>query len=35
MKSGEGFRHWTEAEAADTRARVARHLTKLEGILDD
>ena len=33
MKSGEGFRRWTEAEAAQTRARVGTHLTKLEGIL--
>ncbi|MGP6089909.1 3-hydroxyacyl-CoA dehydrogenase family protein [Antarctobacter jejuensis] len=35
MKSGEGFRKWTEDEANDVRARVGRHLTRLEGILDD
>ncbi|WP_370206590.1 3-hydroxyacyl-CoA dehydrogenase family protein [Pararhodobacter marinus] len=35
MKSGEGFRSWTEAEATAVRNRVARHLTKLEGILED
>ena len=34
MKSGEGFRTWTEAEADAARARVGRHLTKLDGILD-
>jgi len=34
MKSGEGFRKWTEAEAEAVRARVGRHLTRLEGILD-
>lgn len=34
MKSGEGFRKWTEEEANAVRARVGRHLTKLEGILD-
>lgn len=34
MKSGEGFRKWTEAEAEAVRARVGTHLRKLEGILD-
>lgn len=35
MKTGQGFRKWTEAEADAVRARVGRHLTRLEGILDD
>ena len=35
MKTGEGFRKWTETEANEVRARVGRHLTRLEGILDD
>jgi 3-hydroxybutyryl-CoA dehydrogenase len=35
MKSGEGFRSWTEAEATAVRNRVATHLTKLEDILED
>lgn len=35
MKTGEGFRTWTDAEAKATRERVARHLLKLETILDD
>jgi len=35
MKTGEGFRTWTEEEAKEVRARVARHLTRLEGILLD
>ncbi len=34
MKSGEGFRKWTEAEAEAVRARVGNHLRKLDGILD-
>ena len=34
MKTGEGFRKWSEEEADAVRTRVARHLTKLEGILD-
>ncbi len=34
MKSGEGFRRWTPEQAAATRARVARHLTRLPDILD-
>lgn len=33
MKSGEGFRKWTQAEADDVRARVGTHLTRLEKIL--
>ncbi len=35
MKTGEGFRHWTPEEAAATRARVARHLLRLQDILQD
>jgi len=35
MKTGEGFRHWTPEQAEAVRARVARHLRRLEGILDD
>lgn len=35
MKSGEGFRTWTEEEADAVRARVASHLKKLETILED
>lgn len=35
MKTGEGFRKWTEAGAEAVRARVGRHLTRLETILDD
>jgi len=35
MKSGQGFRTWTQSEADDVRARVARHLNWLEGILID
>jgi len=34
MKSGEGFQKWTQEEADEVRARVARHLTRLETILD-
>ncbi|KPA21819.1 putative 3-hydroxybutyryl-CoA dehydrogenase [Shimia sp. SK013] len=34
MKSGQGFRTWTQQEADDVRARVASHLTKLETILE-
>ncbi len=33
MKSGEGFRSWSEQEANATRMRVAEHLTRLEEIL--
>ncbi len=35
MKSGKGFLDWSEDEADQTRARVARHLQRLEGILPD
>ena len=35
MKSGKGFRDWTEEEADQLRSRVARHLQCLEGILLD
>ncbi|MBT0959119.1 NAD(P)-binding domain-containing protein [Alphaproteobacteria bacterium KMM 3653] len=35
MKSGEGFRKWSEEEAQDVRSRVTRHLNRLEGILID
>jgi 3-hydroxybutyryl-CoA dehydrogenase len=35
MKSGEGFRTWTPDQAQAVRDRVARHLARLEGILDD
>lgn len=35
MKSGEGFRKWTQEEADKVRNRVTSHLRKLEGILDD
>ncbi|WP_458789734.1 3-hydroxyacyl-CoA dehydrogenase family protein [Yoonia sp. MH D7] len=35
MKSGEGFRKWTPEEADAVRTRVARHLTRLDGILND
>ncbi len=35
MKTGQGFRTWTPEEATEVRARVARHLTRLETILDD
>jgi 3-hydroxybutyryl-CoA dehydrogenase len=35
MKSGEGFRKWTQQEDDDVRARVARHLTRLDGIMDN
>ncbi len=34
MKTGEGFRKWTEDEADAVRARVASHLKKLETILE-
>ncbi len=33
MKSGAGFREWTDEEAQAVRDRVARHLSKLDGIL--
>ncbi|WP_316860373.1 3-hydroxyacyl-CoA dehydrogenase NAD-binding domain-containing protein [uncultured Cohaesibacter sp.] len=35
MKTGEGFRKWTPEEADKVRNRVASHLRKLEGILED
>lgn len=34
MKTGLGFHDWTEEEAAAVRRRVARHLRRLEGILE-
>lgn len=35
MKSGQGFRSWTNDEAEMLRARVTRHLKRLDGILPD
>lgn len=35
MKTGEGFRKWTPEQADALRNRVATHLRKLDGILDD
>ena len=35
MKSGEGFRRWTQAEIDAIRAKVTHHLMKLELLLDD
>lgn len=35
MKSGEGFRKWTPAQAQRTKDRVVTHLNRLENILDD
>ncbi len=35
MKTGEGFRKWTDEEADAVRARVARHLTRIDTILSD
>lgn len=35
MKSGKGFRSWTESEARKTRAGVTEHLNKLDGIFDN
>ncbi|WP_114966520.1 3-hydroxyacyl-CoA dehydrogenase family protein [Alkalilacustris brevis] len=35
MKTGEGFRTWTEAEATATRERVATHLRRLDTILPE
>ncbi|MCG3269544.1 3-hydroxyacyl-CoA dehydrogenase family protein [Yoonia sp. I 8.24] len=35
MKSGEGFRKWTQQEGDEVRARVAQHLNRLDGILDN
>jgi 3-hydroxybutyryl-CoA dehydrogenase len=34
FKSGEGFRHWTEAQKADLRAKVQAHLVMLNGLLE-
>lgn len=33
MKSGTGFREWTEHESNELRARVARHLIRIDDIL--
>jgi 3-hydroxybutyryl-CoA dehydrogenase len=33
MKTGKGFRSWTDAEAVGTRKKVSKHLQKLEEIL--
>ncbi len=35
MKSGQGFRNWTDAEAQKVRDRVTTHLRELESILPD
>jgi len=35
MKSGQGFRPWTKEQADAARARLARHLQRLEKILDN
>ncbi|MGI9418295.1 MAG: 3-hydroxyacyl-CoA dehydrogenase family protein [Geminicoccaceae bacterium] len=35
MKSGQGFRTWTEQEAKAVRERVSRYLTRLDDILQD
>lgn len=35
MKSGKGFRDWTEEQAQEVRDRVTSHLSKLERILPD
>lgn len=35
MKSGQGFRRWKDGDMQATKARIASHLRKLEGILDD
>ena len=35
MTVGEGFRRWTPDQAAAVRARLARHLDRLDGILGD
>ncbi|MGI9434379.1 MAG: 3-hydroxyacyl-CoA dehydrogenase family protein [Geminicoccaceae bacterium] len=35
MKSGRGFRSWKEGEAKAVRERVSRHLSRLDGILQD
>lgn len=35
MKTGEGFRKWAEDESNQVRARVARHLNRLNGLVLD
>ena len=35
MKSGEGFRKWTDEEAGAVRARIPAYLKKLEELLQD
>ena len=35
MKTGQGFRIWTDEQAAQTREKVGTHLRKLEEILND
>lgn len=35
MKSGEGFRRWTPEQSSALRERVAHHLIRLEGILNE
>ena len=35
MKANKGFRDWTEEEANQVRARVARHLQRLDDIMHD
>lgn len=35
MKSGEGFRKWTPEDAKRLREKVARHLIRLEGLLNN
>ncbi|MDI5922669.1 3-hydroxyacyl-CoA dehydrogenase NAD-binding domain-containing protein [Halomonas sp. LR5S13] len=35
MKTGEGFRKWTEAEAEAVRRRVGNHLKRLDDIIGD
>ncbi|MEM7269530.1 MAG: 3-hydroxyacyl-CoA dehydrogenase family protein [Pseudomonadota bacterium] len=35
MSAGSGFRNWTPDQAADVRARVANHLSRLETILPE
>jgi len=35
MSAGAGFREWEDGDLADTKARVAEHLTKLEAILPE
>lgn len=35
MKSGKGFRSWTDTQAEEVRARVARHLQRLDDFLLD